>query len=157
MSRPSPLPAPVIAALSFFCCVTLAMMLLFLLIRIHGAPFRIIQLRALQDPLFGVYSQVSAQVRKICTIQNLINSHYVAQHAEDGIAGGEGSIPVHATEHVGSAASLLGARNESHLIDNRKTRGKVRDRPSSVREDVLHIRCACEPVRVMHLSDGAIR
>lgn len=45
----------------------------------NGVPFRIIQLRALQDSLLGAYGEVSAQIRKICSVQNLIDSRYVAQ------------------------------------------------------------------------------
>src|SRR5262249_9784310 len=115
----------------------------------NGAPFQIVQLRALQDPLFGVYGQISAQVRKICTKANVINPGYVAQHAEHRIACSKGRIPIHATEHVSGGTTLLGAGNEPHLIDDRKTRGKIRDRPSSMREDVFHVWCACKPVRVM--------
>ena len=122
----------------------------------NGAPFQIIQLGAFQDPLFGVYGQVPAQVRKICTKQNLIDPHYVAQHAKHGIACSKRRIPIDPTEHISSRTSFLAACNEPHLIDDRKTRGKERDRASSVREDVLHIWCACEPVGVMHLSDCTI-
>jgi hypothetical protein len=32
--------------------------------------------------LFGFDGEVSAQVRKVCSIQNLTDSRYVAQHAE---------------------------------------------------------------------------
>src|SRR2546422_5622862 len=52
----------------------------------NGVLFQMIQLGALPDPLFHVYGQVSAQVRKICTKQNLINPRYIAQHAKHGIA-----------------------------------------------------------------------
>ena len=63
--------------------------------------FQMIQLGALQNPLFRVYSQVSAQVRKIRTEQNLINPRHVAQHAKHGIACRKSRIPIDATEHVG--------------------------------------------------------
>src|SRR5438094_962688 len=102
----------------------------------NGAPFQIIQLKALQDPMFGVRSQVSAQVRKIRSIQNSIDSRYVAQHAEHRIACSKGRIPIDATEHVSGGTSFLAAGDEPHLIDDCKTRGKVRDRASSMRGDV---------------------
>src|SRR5258708_39324172 len=121
-----------------------------------SAPFRIIQLKAFRDALFGLYGQVSAQVRKISTKQNFINPHHLAQHPKHGIACRESGIPIEATEDVSRGASLLSAGDEPHLIDDRKTRGEKRDRASSVREDVLHIWCACEPVGVMHLSDCTI-
>src|SRR5213593_769724 len=63
------------------------------------------------------------------------------------------SVPA---EHVSSCVSLLAARDKPHLIDDRETRGKVGNRSSSVREDVFHIWRACQPVRVMHLSDCTI-
>src|SRR5260370_32926488 len=122
----------------------------------NGVLFQMIQLGAVQDPLFRVYGQVSAQVRKISTKQNLINARYVAQHAKHRIACRESRVPIDAPEDVGRSASLFSAWDEPHLVDDRKTRGEIRDRPSSVREDVLHIWCACEPVRVMHLSDCTI-
>src|SRR6267143_5886886 len=115
-----------------------------------------IQLAAVQDPLFHIYSQVSAQVRIISTKHNLINSHYVAQHSKHGIACRKSRVPIHPAEHISSSTSLLAARDEAHLIDDRKTLGKKRDRPSCVREDVFHIWRARKPVRVMHLSDCAI-
>src|SRR6267143_106601 len=121
-----------------------------------SAPFRIIQLKAFRDALFGLYSQVSAQVRKISTKHNLINPRYVAQHAEYRIAGRKSGVPIHLAEHVSSDISLLATRDEAHLVDDRKPRGKVGDRSSSVRKDVFHIWCTCEPVRVMHLGDSAI-
>jgi len=49
----------------------------------------------LKDVLFGVYGQVSAQVRKICTKQNVINRHDVAQHAKHRVACGKSRIPIH--------------------------------------------------------------
>lgn len=58
----------------------------------NGLLFQMIQLGALQDPLFRVYSQVSAQVRKIRTKQNLINPRYIAQHAKHGIACRKGCV-----------------------------------------------------------------
>src|SRR5258706_6723293 len=116
----------------------------------NGAPFRIIQLGALRDPLVRFDGQVSAQVRKISTKQNLINPRYVAQHAKHGIACRKSRIPIHPVEHVSSSTSLLAARYEAHLIDDRKTRCKKWDRPSCVREDVFYIWRAREPVRVMH-------
>src|SRR5436190_5320206 len=106
-----------------------------------SAPFRIIQLKAFRDALFGLYGQVSAQVRKISTKQNLINPRYIAQHAEHRIARRKSSIPIDAAEHVSSGTSLLAACDEPHLVDDRKARCKKRDRASSVREDVLHIWC----------------
>src|SRR5216683_6137034 len=117
-----------------------------------SAPFRIIQLKAFRDALFGLYGQVSAQVRKISTKHNLINSHYVAQHSKHGIACRKGRVPIHPAEHISSSTSLLAARDEAHLVDVRKPRGKVGDRSSSVREDVFNIWRAREPVRVMHLG-----
>src|SRR5882724_11738207 len=111
-----------------------------------------IQLGASQYPLFRVYGQVSAQVREISTKHNLINSHYVAQHSKHGIACRKSSVPIHPAEHISSSTSLLAARDEAHLIDDRKTCRKKRDRPSSVREDVFNIWRAREPVRVMHLG-----
>src|SRR5216683_3017516 len=104
-----------------------------------------IQLGALQNPLLRVYGQVSAQVRKICTKQNLIDPRYIAQHPKHGIACRKSRVPIDATEHVSSGTSLHAARDEAHLVYDRETRGQVGDRPSCVREDVLHIWCACEP------------
>src|SRR6266481_1957906 len=98
---------------------------------IFCSPFQIIQLGAFQDPLFGVYGQVSAQVRKICTKQNAINRHDVAQHAKHGIACSQSRIPIDATEHVSSGASFLATGDEPHLIDDCETRSKIRDRSSS--------------------------
>ena len=73
-----------------------------------SAPFRIIQLKAFRDALFGLYGQVSAQVRKISTKQNLINPRYVAQHAEYRIASRKSGVPIHplllAENQLGSAA-----------------------------------------------------
>src|ERR1700722_8496323 len=60
----------------------------------NGALFRIVQLGTLQDLLLGVYSQVPAQIRKICTIQNLIDSCHVAQHAENRIACSKRRVPI---------------------------------------------------------------
>src|SRR5882724_6735559 len=122
----------------------------------NGVLFQMIQLGALQDPLFRLYGQVSAQVRKISTKQNLINPRYIAQHPKHGTACRKSRIPVDAPEDISRGASLLAAGDEPHLIDDRKTRCKERDRASSVREDVLYIWCACEPVGVMHVSDCAI-
>src|SRR5438445_1121264 len=122
----------------------------------NGVLFQMIQLGALQDPMFRVYGLVSAQARKICTKQNLIDARYIAQHAKHGIACRKSRIPIDATKDVSRGASLLSACDEPHLIDDSQTRCKVWDRPSSVREDVLHIWCASEPVRVMHLSDCTI-
>jgi hypothetical protein len=48
----------------------------------NGAPFRIIQRRTLQDPLFGIYRQVPAQVWKVRPVRNLLDSRYVPQQAE---------------------------------------------------------------------------
>jgi hypothetical protein len=90
----------------------------------NGAPFQIIQRRALQDVLFGVYGQVSAQVRKIYTKQNVINRRYVAQHAEHRIARSKGCIPIDATEHVSGGTSFLAAGDEPHLINDCKTLGR---------------------------------
>src|SRR6202040_269543 len=75
----------------------------------NGLLFQMIQLGALQDPLFRVYSQVSAQVRKICTKQNLIDPRYIAQHAKHGIACRKSRVPIHPAEHISSGASLLSA------------------------------------------------
>src|SRR5882762_7557026 len=104
-----------------------------------------IQLEAVQDPLFHVYSQISAQVRKISTKHNLINSHYVAQHSKHGIACRKSRVPIHPAEHISSGTSLLAARDEVHLVYDRETRGEVGDRPSCVREDVFHIWRARKP------------
>src|SRR5882724_12552022 len=82
-----------------------------------------IQLGTLQDPLLRVYGQVSAQVRKISTKQNLINPRYTAQHAKHEIACRKSRIPIHAAEHISSAASLLSACDEPHLIDFQVLRG----------------------------------
>src|SRR6266403_426779 len=122
----------------------------------NGSLFQIIQLGAFQDPWFRVYSQVSTEVRKISTKQNLINPDYVAQHSKHGITCRKSRIPIHAAKHVSSGTSLLAARDETHLVDDRKTRGEKWDRTSRVREDVLHVWCAGEPIRVMQLSDGTI-
>src|SRR6266480_1721318 len=99
--------------------------------------FQMIQLEAVQDPLFHIYSQVSAQVREIRTKHNLINARYVAQHAKHGIACRKSRIPIHPAEHISSCTSLVAARDEAHLVNDRKTRCKERDRSSSVGEDVL--------------------
>src|SRR6185295_12561741 len=122
----------------------------------NGAPFRIIQRSALRDPLLGGYGQVSAQIGKIRSKQNLTSPRYVAQQAEHRIACRKSRVPIHPAEHLGSGASLLAARDESHLIDDREPRGKIGNRASGMREDVLHMWRACEPVRVVHLSDSAI-
>src|SRR5882672_3965651 len=98
----------------------------------NGVLFQMIQLGALPDPLFRVYGQVSAQVRKISTKQNLVNPRYVAQHPQDGLAVGKSRVPIHPAEHISSGTSLLAARDEVHLVYDRKTRGKVGDRSSSV-------------------------
>src|SRR5258706_8681661 len=74
--------------------------------------FQMIQLGALPDPLFHVYGQVSAQVRKICTKQNLINPCYIAQHAKHGIACRKSRIPIDATKDVSRSAPLLSACDE---------------------------------------------
>jgi hypothetical protein len=79
----------------------------------------------LQDALFGVYGQVPAQVRKISSRQNLIDSRYVAQHADYRVACSKGRVPLNPAEHVSSSASLLAAGDEPHLVDDRETRGKV--------------------------------
>src|SRR6266850_3475813 len=79
-----------------------------------SAPFRIIQLKAFRDALFGLYSQVSAQVRKISTKQNFINPHHLAQHPKHRIACRKSSVPIHPAEHVSSGTSLLAARDEAH-------------------------------------------
>src|SRR6266481_2283321 len=100
--------------------------------------FRIIQLRALQDSLFRVYGQVSAQVWKISTKQNLINPRYLAQHPKHGITGRKRGVPIHPAEHVSSGSSLLAARDEAHLIDDRESGCQKWYRSSSVREDVSH-------------------
>src|ERR1700681_499133 len=121
-----------------------------------GAYFQIIQLGAPQDALFGVYGQVPAQVRKIRSIQNLIDSCHVAQHAEYRIACSKRRVPINLAEHLGSSASQLGASDEPHLIDDREACGEVGNRASGMREDVLHVWRACESVRVVHLSDSAI-
>lgn len=42
--------------------------------------FQITQLGALQDPLFRVYSQVSAEIRKIRAIQDLVDSRTWLKH-----------------------------------------------------------------------------
>src|SRR5437773_3501997 len=104
-----------------------------------SAPFRIIQLKAFRDALFGLYGQVSAQVRKISTKQNLINPRYVAQHAKHGIACRKSRIPIHPAKHVSRGTSLLAARDETHLVNDCKTRGEIRERTSRVGEDVLHV------------------
>src|SRR6266853_499390 len=122
----------------------------------NGALSQMIQLGALRNPVFRVYSQVSTQVREIRTKQNLINPRYIAQHAKDGVGCRESRIPIGATEHVSRGTALLRTFDESHLIDDRKARCKVRDRPSGVRDDVLHTWCAREPVRVMQLSDCTV-
>src|SRR6266481_3712225 len=104
----------------------------------NGVLFQMIQLGALQDPLFHVYGQVSAQVRKICTKQNLIDPRYIAQHAKHGIACRKSRIPIDATKDVSCGASLLSACDEPHLIDDRKTGGEIRDQigRASCRESV---------------------
>ncbi len=51
---------------------------------------------------------------------------------------------------------LLAARDEHHLVDDREACGKVGNRASGMREDVLHVWRACESVRVVHLGDSAI-
>src|ERR1700722_10823753 len=93
----------------------------------NGAPFRIIQLRAQQDPLFGAYGQVSSQVREISSMQNLIDSCHVAQHVEHRIACSKGGVPINPAEYVSSGAPLVAARDEPHFVDDRETRGKVGD------------------------------
>ena len=122
----------------------------------NGATFQIIQRRALQDLVFGIYGEVSAQVRKVCSIQNLIDSRYVAQHAEHRIACSKRRVPISPAEHVSSGASLLAACDEPHLIDDRETRGKVGNRASCVGEDAPHIWRADKSVHLVHLSDSAI-
>ncbi len=102
-----------------------------------------------------MYGQVSAQIRKIRSVQNSIDSRYVA-HAKHGIACGKSGVPINPAEHVSSGASLLAARDKPHLIDDRETCGKVGNRAAGVREDVLHIWRACESIRVVHFSDSTI-
>src|SRR5580704_8216749 len=87
---------------------------------------RSIQLGALQNLLLGTYGQVSPQIRKIRSIKNLIDSRYIAQHSEHRIACSQGRVPINSAEHVGRSASLLPARDESHLIDDSQNvlRGK---------------------------------
>ncbi len=109
----------------------------------------------LRDPLLGANGHVSAQIRKIRSIQNLLDSRYVAQHAEHRIACSKSRVPINSSEHVSGGASLLAARDEPHLINDRETRGQVGNRASSVREDVLHVWRACESVGVVHLGDSA--
>ena len=75
--------------------------------------------------LFGPYGKASTQVRKICSIQNLIDSRYVAQHAEHRIARSKSRVPIHPAEHLSSGTSLLAARDKAHLVDDRETGGKV--------------------------------
>lgn len=70
----------------------------------NGVLFQLIQLGALQYPLFRVDGLVSAQVRKICTKQNLINPRYIAQHAKHGIACRKSRIPIDAPDADNSAA-----------------------------------------------------
>src|SRR5882724_8390081 len=89
----------------------------------NGVLFQMIQLGTLQDPLLRVYGQVSAQVRKISTKQNLINPRYIAQHAKHEIACRKSRIPMHAAEHISSGASSLSACDEPHLIDFQVLRG----------------------------------
>ncbi len=40
--------------------------------------FQIVQLGASQDALFGTYSQIAAQIRKIRSIQDLMDSRHIA-------------------------------------------------------------------------------
>src|ERR1700756_5631577 len=47
-------------------------------------------------------------------------------------------------------------RDESHLIDDRETRGEVGKRGTGVRKNVGHIWHAWEPVRVMHLATARL-
>lgn len=94
----------------------------------NGGPSRIIQLRALQDALSGVYGQVSSQVWKIRAVQNLLDSRYVPQHAKHRVARRESRIPIDATKHFRGAASLLAARNKPPLVDDREARAKIHDR-----------------------------
>jgi len=68
--------------------------------RENGAPFRIAQLRALQDPLIGIDGQVPAQIWKICAVQNLIDSRHVAQHTKNGITCRKRRVPINSAEHV---------------------------------------------------------
>ena len=65
--------------------------------------------------MFGVYGQVPAEIRKICSIQDLIDSRHVAQHAEYRIAGSKRSVPIDRTEHVSGGPSQLAARDESSM------------------------------------------
>src|SRR6266446_6823314 len=65
-------------------------------------------------------------------------------------------VPINSAEHVSSGASQLGARDEPHLVNDREARGKVGNRSSGMREDVLHVWRACESVRVVRLSDSPI-
>src|SRR5260370_38270304 len=116
-----------------------------------SAPFRIIQLKAFRDALFGLYGQVSAQVRKISTKHNLINSHYVGQHSKHGIACRKGRVPIHPAEHISSSSSLIAARDEAHLFDDRKTHRKKTDRRSCVGEDEFRIYRPGVPVSTMQL------
>src|ERR1700741_4099002 len=93
----------------------------------YRATFHIIHRRALQYVLFGSDGQIPAQVRKVSSIQNVIDARYVSQHIEHRIAPSKSRIPIHPAEHVGSGASLLGACDETHLVDDRETGGGVGD------------------------------
>jgi hypothetical protein len=59
-------------------------------------------------------------------------------------------------EHASSGASLLAARDEPHLIDDREACGKVRNRASGIREDVVHVWRACESIRLVNLNNWEI-
>ena len=64
----------------------------------NSVLFQMTQLRTSQEPLFCASGQVSAQVREICTEQNLINRRYVAQQAKHGIACRKSCVPIDVTK-----------------------------------------------------------
>ncbi|HEY4359556.1 MAG TPA: hypothetical protein VGN17_01240 [Bryobacteraceae bacterium] len=116
----------------------------------------IIQFRAQADPLFGAHRQVSTQIGKISTEEDLIDSRHVAKYAQDRVAGRKRGVPIDSPEHVRSGASLFAAGNETHLVDDREPGSEKGDRAPRMREEVFHAGRARESVCIVHLSDSAI-